>query len=94
MQKPEKGNAPRAIVPSGPKGRFIGLVGSGHERYQVHLIETVGETVVRREVLYAGRKDMVRGVEVQGEGLAAALASLNAALGKHLRDNVSDLWKP
>lgn len=94
MQKPEKGNAPRPVVPTGPKGRFIGLVGVGHERYQVHLLETVGETVVRREVLYAGRKDIVRGVEVEGEGIAQSLHSLNAALGKHLRDNASELWKP
>ena len=85
---------PEAVKPVGPKGRFVGLVGVGKERYQVHLIETVGQTVVRREVLYAGRKDVINGVEVQGDTLAAALSNLNAAMGKHLRDNVSDLWRP
>ena len=96
MQKPEKGNTPRPVQSSlavGQKGRFVGVVGVGKERYQVHLIETVGETVVRREVLYAGRLDTVQGKPVQGESLASTLSNVNVSVGKHLRD-VSDLWKP
>lgn len=85
--------APEALQPVGEKGRFVGLVGVGRERYQVHLLETVGQTVVKRTVLYAGRKDVVGGVEVQGDSLPAALANLNAAMGKHLRE-ASDLWRP
>lgn len=86
-------DAPQAVKPVGDKGRFIGVVAVGRERYQVHLIETVGTHVVRREVLYAGRMDTVGGKPVQGDTLAATFSNLNAALGKHLRD-VSDLWKP
>lgn len=78
--------------PKGDKGRFIGLVGTGHERYQVHLIETVGETVVKRTVIAPGRKEMVRGQMVEGETIAVALQSLTIARAKHLSD-VSDLWQ-
>lgn len=84
---------PTAVKPVGDRGRFIGLVAVGKERYQVHLIETVGQTVVRREVLYAGRTDTIGGKLVTGDGIAAAFSSLNSALGKHLRE-ASDLWRP
>lgn len=87
-------SVPEPLKPVGEKGRFVGLVGVGRERYQVHLIETVGQTVVRREVLYAGRQDVVGGVPVQGDTLAVSLSNLNAALGRHLRDTVSELWRP
>ena len=92
MQKPEKGNTPRAVTPTGPRGRFVGLVGVGKERYQVHLVETIGEVVVKREVLLAGRRDVVQGVEVQGESLAVALEALKNALTKRIRDTASELW--
>jgi len=84
---------PEALKPVGEKGRFVGLVAVGRERYQVHLIETVGQTVVRREVLSAGRGDVVDGKRIQGDTLAAAYSALTAAMGKHLRE-ASDLWKP
>lgn len=93
MKKPEPGNAPR-----GPKGRFIGIVGTGRERYQIHLLETVGDTVVSREILRAGRKDRLKlpsgaEVEVQGDGLAVTRGNFNTEVARHLVD-VSDLWKP
>lgn len=85
--------APQVVEPVGERGRFVGLVATGKERYQVHLIETVGQHVVRREVLAAGRLDTVGGKPVQGDTIASAFQSLNAAVGKYLRE-ASDLWKP
>ena len=85
--------APQVVEPVGERGRFVGLVATGKGRYQVHLIETVGQHVVRREVLAAGRLDTVDGKPVQGDTIAAAYMGLNAAVGKHLRE-ASDLWKP
>ena len=83
MKTPEKGNTPRPVVATGPKGRFVGLVQTAKERYQVHLIETVGETVVKRTVLYAGRTEPDGRV---GDSLPVALAQLNAAVGKQIRE--------
>lgn len=74
------------------KGRFVGLVGSGDERYQVHLIETEGDKVTRREVLVEGRIDTIRGSLCQGESLAVAKSAFHVQVGKHLTD-VTDLWR-
>lgn len=91
MQKPPdmKLPAPKA---GGPRGRFVGLVSTGRERYQVVMLETVGDVVVTRKVVDAGRTDVVQGKFVTGNMLASALAALNVALGRYLRD-VSDLWR-
>jgi hypothetical protein len=96
MQKPERGNTPRPVqqqLATGLKGRFVGVVGVGKERYQTVLIETVGDVVVLREVLFAGRSDVVQGKPVQGDPLASTLSNVNVSIGKHLRD-ISDLWQP
>lgn len=76
----------------GDKGRFIGIVGTGKERYQIHLIETLGEKVVRREILHAGRTELVQGRMTTGDGLAVTRANFNASVAKKLLD-ISDLWK-
>lgn len=86
--KPKSEEKPK----SEDKGRFVGVVGVGHERYQVHLIETVGEKVVRREVLSAGRTEMVKGKMVTGNSLAVTRADLNTAVARKLLD-VTDLWR-
>lgn len=91
MKKPKPGNTPRPSTQTGPRGRWVGIVAVAKGRYQIHLLETVGETVVKREVLVAGRKDVVNGREVRGETLAPALAALNVAVARHLRE-ASDLW--
>jgi hypothetical protein len=78
-------------APKGPRGRFIGLVATGKERYQVVLLETVGDVVVKRVTLMAGRTDMVQGKQVTGDPLPNALLGINVALAKHLRE-ATDLW--
>ena len=75
----------------GPRGRFIGLVATGKERYQVVLLETVGETVTKREVISAGRTDTVGGRPVTGDPLPSAFLQLNVALAKRIRE-ATDLW--
>lgn len=75
----------------GPRGRFVGLVATGKARYQVLLLETVGDVVVKREVIAAGRTDIVQGKEVTGDPLPNALLMLNMALAKRVRE-ASDLW--
>ncbi len=80
-----------APVPKGPRGRFVGLVATGKGRYQVHLIETVGEVVTKREVLSRGRTDTVQGVLVTGDPLPNALLELNVGMTKRVRE-ASDLW--
>ena len=91
MQKPPdmKAKPPTA---GGPRGRFVGLVSAGRERYQVVMLETVGDVVVTRKVVDAGRADVVQGKPVVGNSLASALSSINVAVGRYLRD-VSDLWR-
>ena len=73
------------------RGRFVGLVATGKERYQVVLLETCGDVVTKREVLEAGRTDMMQGVPVTGDPLPNALMQLNVAFTKRLRE-ASDLW--
>ena len=90
MKKPEPGVMPRP-VPSGPRGRFVGVVGVGKELYQVHLLETVGEAVVKRTVLAEGRLNKLNGKDVRGEGLAVTRANVNTANGKYLSE-LTDLW--
>lgn len=93
MQKPAKGETSRPVVPVGERGRFIGAVAVGKERYQVHLLELVGDTVVRREVLNAGKVDKLSdGTTVRGDGLAVTLANINTAVSKFLRGGLSMLW--
>jgi len=91
MKKPGDMVAPAAKP--GPKGRFLGLVATGRERYQVVMMETVGDQVTKREVLDAGRADVVNGVPLTGNSLHVALAQLNVYLQKRLRDVASELWK-
>jgi len=91
MQKPAdmKVAAPKH---GGNHGRFVGLVATGRERYQVVMLETIGDVIVTRKVLDAGRTDVVGGKHVTGNGLAGALASINVTVGRYLRD-VADLWQ-
>lgn len=84
--------APQELKPVGLKARFVGLVGAGKERYQVHLIEMVGEKVVKRTILHHGREEKVNGEVVCGDSIAVARSALLSAVGKHLTD-VSDLWR-
>lgn len=83
MQKPK--DVP-AAAPKGNRGRFVGLVVVAKNHYQVELIETVGQTVVRREVLAEGRGGVLNGKQVPGSTLPVALAELNVALSKHVRE--------
>lgn len=78
-------------IPKGFRGRFVGLVATGKERYQVVLIETAGDVVTKREVLSAGRTDTVQGQMVTGDPLPNALLQLNVGLTKRVRE-ASDLW--
>lgn len=79
------------LVAKGHRGRFVGLVATGKARYQVVLLETVGDVVVRREVLSAGRTDTIQGEQVTGDPLPNALLQLNVGLTKRVRE-ASDLW--
>ena len=82
---------PQPVAVKGPRGRFVGLVATGKERYQVVLLEMTGDVVTKREVLEAGRTDMVQGKLVTGDPLPNALLGLNTAIAKRVRD-ASDLW--
>jgi hypothetical protein len=90
MSKIEK-PAPKAVA-AGPRGRFVGLEATGPERYQVVLLETVGGAIVKREVLSAGKLDMVHGRPVTGSSLPVALHALDAAIHRRVRE-ATDLWR-
>ena len=83
---------PQPKLPVGERGRFIGLVATGKERYQVHLLETAGESIVKRTVISEGRSDTVGGKLLRGDSLPVALAAVRAAMSKHLMQ-ASDLWR-
>lgn len=89
MKTPPVSQPPPA--PKGHRGRFIGLVATGKARYQVILLETVGDAIVKREVISAGRTDTMDGKTVTGDPLPNALLMLNTGLTKRIRE-ASDLW--
>jgi len=91
MDQPKQQQKPQ--VPSGPKGRFLGLVASGKELYQVVMLETEGDRVVRRVVLEAGREETRGGKTVRGCSLATAMHAYNQEVSKRIRE-ASDLWQP
>ena len=90
MKTPPVSQPPPA--PKGHRGRFVGLVATGKERYQVVLLETVGDVVTKREVLSAGRTDMVEGKQVTGDPLPNSMMNLNVAIAKRVRE-ATDLWR-
>lgn len=90
MQKPK--DAPAASAPKGHRGRFVGLVAVAKGHYQVELIETVGGAIVHREVLAKGRGGVYQGKNVEGAQLPVALAELDIAISKRIRE-ATDLWQ-
>lgn len=89
MQKPKD---VQATATKGARGRFVGLVAVAKGHYQVEMLETVGGVVVKREVLAKGRGGVIQGKNVEGAQLPVALAELNVAISKHIRE-ASDLWQ-
>jgi hypothetical protein len=68
-------------------------VATSPERYQVVLLETVGDVVVKREVLEGGREEMYQGRRVKGASLAVAMSAFNTETSRRIRE-ASDLWQP
>jgi hypothetical protein len=90
MEPPKKQqNQPQ---PSGPRGRFLGLVSTGKELYQVVMLETEGDRVVKRTVLEAGREETRGGKTARGASLAVALSAFTLETSRRIRE-ASDLWQ-
>jgi|GEM_PF-4754551 hypothetical protein len=89
--EPAKKQVPQ---PSGPKGRFLGLVATGKELYQVHLLETVGDRIVTHAVVDKGRENTQDGKTVMGMSLAVAAGQLTIAVSRRLIAEASSLWQP
>lgn len=90
MEPPKKQqNQPQS---SGPRGRFLGLVATGKELYQVVMLETEGDRVVKRTPLEAGREETRNGKTVKGVSLAVALSSFTLETSRRIRE-ASDLWQ-
>jgi len=93
VQKPKVSESPKSPMPPSTAGRFVGLVAVGKERYQVHVLEMVGDVIEKREVYEAGKDDIVNGLPVPGLSLASAWYSFQQAAGKSVKDNASSLWQ-
>ena len=74
------------------RGRFVGLVATGKERYAPALIETLNGEIVSFEVLGTLKTDTLNGVTVTGESLPNAALVAQIAFQRNLKDKASDLW--
>lgn len=83
---------PSSKKPLKGRGRFVGLVATGKERYAPALIETLNGEIVSFEVLGTLKTDTLNGVTVTGESLPNAALVAQIAFQRNLKDKASDLW--
>lgn len=93
MQKSKVSDAPKSPIPPTMFGRFVGLVAVGKERYQIHVLDVLGDVIEKREVYEAGKDDVVNGVTVPGLSLASAWYAFQQAAGRSVKDKASEFWQ-
>ncbi len=74
------------------RGRFVGLLCLGKEKYQPMVIEMLDGVVIRAENLSKPRTDTMNNVTVVGDSLASARMTVTVGIQRHLVDRASELW--
>lgn len=83
---------PTSKKPLKGRGRFVGLVSTGKERYVPALIETKDGEIVSLEVIGIPKTDTMDGVTTVGETLSNAALVAQIAFQRNLKDKASELW--
>ena len=83
---------PTSKKPLKGRGRFVGLVSTGKERYVPALVETKDGEIVSIEVIGTPKTDTMNGVTTVGESLANAALTAQIAFQRNLKDKASELW--
>ena len=80
---------PTSKKPLKGRGRFVGLVSTGKERYVPALVETKDGEIVS---IGTPKTDTMNGVTTVGESLANAALTAQIAFQRNLKDKASELW--
>lgn len=90
--EPAKPAAPKKTSLKG-RGRFVGLLAVGKEKYQAIAIEIVDGEIVSSERLSRPSTSTTNGVTIEGDALASAAMQVAIGMQRYVRDRASELWQ-
>lgn len=84
--------APKKVSLKG-RGRFVGLLAVGKEKYQAIAIELVDGEIVSAERLSRPSTSTTNGVTIEGDALASSAMQVAIGMQRFVRDRASELWQ-